>query len=415
MDKGAAATVEFTVEYVCRVGMPSGDVVERTFSAPDERVLRADLERQGLYLLAVRRRLSLAALRLRKPRVDPGNLLVFSQELAALLKAGLPLFQSLDVMLERQRDAVFRRSLAAVREKVKAGTALSDAFQQEGGLYPPIFAASLVAGERSGNLDEVLKRFSSHLRLNQALKKKAVSASVYPIVLLTMMVGLVLLLVGWVIPQFQSFYEGLGAQLPTPTRVLLSASAAFRANLPWIVFGLGMAGMAALYWLRREGSGEAIDRALLRVPYFGGLMRMYATSQLMRTLSTLLAGGLPLLNALEVAAASIGNRAMARAIGEATGRIREGASLTTALESTGMLESLPLEMVKVGEQTGALGDMLNAISDFYDEDLDTQMAAVLSLVEPVLLVLMAVIVAAMLLAFYLPMFQAISAVQGTVR
>ena len=415
MDKGAAATVEFAMEYVCRVGTPSGDVVERTFSAPDERVLRADLERQGLYILSVRRGLSLAALRLRKPRVDPAILLVFSQELAALLKAGLPLFQSLDVMLERQRDAVFRRSLVAVREKVKAGTALSDAFQQEGGLYPPIFAASLVAGERSGNLDEVLKRFSSHLRLNQALKKKAVSASVYPIVLLTMMVGLVLLLVGWVIPQFQSFYEGLGAQLPTPTRVLLSASAAFRANLPWIVFGLGMAGMAALYWLRREGSGEAIDRALLRVPYFGGLMRMYATSQLMRTLSTLLAGGLPLLNALEVAAASIGNRAMARAIGEATGRIREGASLTTALESTGMLESLPLEMVKVGEQTGALGDMLNAISDFYDEDLDTQMAAVLSLVEPVLLVLMAVIVAAMLLAFYLPMFQAISAVQGTVR
>jgi len=144
-------------------------------------------------------------------------------------------------------------------------------------------------------------------------------------------------------------------------------------------------------------------------------MRMYATSQLMRTLSTLLAGGLPLLNALEVAAASIGNRAMARAVGTATGRIREGASLTTALESTGMLESLPLEMVKVGEQTGALGDMLNAVSDFYDEDLDTQMATVLTLVEPVLLVLMAIIVAGMLLAFYLPMFQAISAVQGHPR
>jgi type IV pilus assembly protein PilC len=155
-----------------------------------------------------------------------------------------------------------------------------------------------------------------------------------------------------------------------------------------------------------------LDRALLRVPYFGGLMRMYATSQLMRTLSTLLAGGLPLLNAIEVAAASVGNRAMARAVGTATGRIREGASLTAALESTGMLEALPLEMVKVGEQTGALGDMLNAVSDFYDEDLDTQMAAVLALVEPVLLVLMAIIVAGMLLAFYLPMFQAISAVQG---
>ena len=399
------------MEYVCRVGTPSGEVVERSFSAPDERALRASLEQQGLYLLSMRRGLSLSAFRLRKRRVDPGLLLVFSQELAALLKAGLPLFQSLDIMLERQRDPLFRQSLGAVREKVKSGVALSEAIRQEGDLYPPIFAASLVAGERSGNLDQVLRRFSTHLRLNQSLKKKAVSASVYPIVLLTMMAGLVTLLLVWVIPQFKGFYEGLGAELPLPTRILLSLATAVRANLLWILLGLGMAGVFVLYWLRREGSGMAIDAALLRLPYFGRLMRMYATSQLMRTLSTLLAGGLPLLNALEVAAASIGNRAMARAVGAATGRIREGASLTTALESTGMLESLPLEMVKVGEQTGALGDMLNAVSDFYDEDLDTQIAAVLSLVEPALLVVMAIIVAAMLLAFYLPMFQAISAVQ----
>ena len=414
MDKGAAATVDGSngMEYVCRVGTPSGDVVERSFSAPDERALRADLEQQGLYLLSIRRGLSLSGLRLRRPHVQPATLLVFSQELAALLKAGLPLFQSLDIMLERQREPVFRQSLATVREKVKSGTALSDAFRQEGDLFPPIFAASLVAGERSGNLDQVLRRFSSHLRLNQSLKKKAVSAAVYPIVLLTMMVVLVAVLLVWVIPQFQSFYEGLGAELPLATRLLLGFATAVRSNLVFIVLGLGIMGVSTVYWLRREGSGVTLDRALLRLPYFGGLMRMYATSQLMRTLSTLLAGGLPLLNALEVAAASIGNRAMAREIGSATGRIREGASLTTALETTGMLEALPLEMVKVGEQTGALGEMLNAISEFYDEELETQMATVLSLVEPVLLVLMAVIVAAMLLAFYLPMFQAISAVQG---
>ena len=403
------------MDYVCRVGTPSGEVVERTISASDERALRADLEQQGLYLLSMRRGLSLSMLRLRKRRVDPSLLLVFAQELAALLKAGLPLFQSLDVMLERQRDPLLRQSLAAVREKVKSGTALSDALRQEGDLYPPIFSASLVAGERSGNLDQVLRRFAGHLRLSLSLKKKAVSASVYPIVLLTMMAGLVSILVVWVIPQFRAFYEGLGAELPLATRMLLALATSVRANILWIVLGVGLLVFSVLSWLRREGSGVALDRALLRVPYFGGLMRMYATSQLMRTLSTLLAGGLPLLNALEVAAASIGNRAMAQAVGTATGRIREGASLTTALESTGMLEALPLEMVKVGEQTGALGEMLNAIADFYDEDLDTRMATVLSLVEPVLLVLMAFIVAAMLLAFYLPMFQAISAVQGGVR
>ena len=227
------------MEYVCRVGTPSGDVVERAFTAPDERALRAELEQQGLYLLSMRRGLSLSAFRLRKPRVDPAKLLVFSQELAALLKAGLPLFQSLDVMLDRQRDPVFRQSLTTVREKVKSGIALSDAFRQEGDLYPPIFAASLVAGERSGNLDQVLRRFSSHLRLNQTLRKKAVSAAVYPIVLLTMMAALVAILLVWVIPQFKSFYEGLGAELPLATRILLAVATAVRSNLLWIVLGIG--------------------------------------------------------------------------------------------------------------------------------------------------------------------------------
>jgi len=401
------------MEYVCRVGTPSGEVVERTFSASDERALRAELEQRGYYLLGIRRGLGLFRLRLRPRRVNPGLLVVFAQELAALLKAGLPLFQSLDLMLDRQKDPVFRESLVTVREKVKAGVALSDAFRQEGELYPPIFAASLVAGERSGTLDGVLRRFSQHLRLNQTLKKKAVSASIYPLVLLTMMAVLVAVLLVYVIPQFQSFFEGLGAELPLPTRILLAVAAFVRAHVVWILLAAGIVVAGLWYWWRREGAPVALDRGLLRIPYFGGLMKMYATSQLMRTLSTLLAGGLPLVNAIDVASASVGNRAMAGALQGATERIREGASLTAALESTAMLEALPLEMVKVGEQTGALGDMLDAISDFYDEELDTQMAAVLSLVEPVLLVLMAVIVAGMLLAFYLPMFQAISAVQGT--
>jgi type IV pilus assembly protein PilC len=401
------------MEYVCKVGTPTGEVVERTFAAPDEAALRTDLEQQGYYLFAIRRGLGLGRLRLRRPRVAPSLLLIFSQELAALLKAGLPLFQSLDVTLDRQKDPVFRRSLTTVREKVKSGTSISEAFRAEGDLYPPIFAASLVAGERSGSLESVLRRFAHHLRLNQGLKKKAVSASVYPIVLLSMMLLLVATLVVYVIPQFKGFYEGLGAELPMPTQILLGVADTVHRNLLWIGLALAGGGVALSSWLQRPTSGLVIDRVLLRLPYLGGLVRMYATSQLTRTLSTLLAGGLPLLNALEVAAASIGNRAMAGAVAAATPRIREGASLTAALEATGMLETLPLEMIKVGEQTGALGDMLNAVAEFYDEELDTRIATVLSLVEPILLVLMAVIVAGMLLAFYLPMFQAISAVQRT--
>ena len=403
------------MEYVCKVGTAGGEIIEQTFTAADEAALRSELEQKGYYLFSIRRGLRLEELRLRRKRVAIPLLLIFGQELAALLKAGLPLLQSLDVMLERQKDPIFRASLANVRERVKSGIAISEAFKTEGDLYPPILSASLVAGERSGSLEIVLRRFVQYLRLTQALKKKAISVSVYPIVLFTVMTALVFVMLVYVIPQFQSFYEGMNAQLPTPTRILMASSAMLRENLPWIVPGIAAAVVALIVWLRQPGSAVKVDRALLRLPYLGRLMRMYATSQLSRTLSTLLAGGLPLLNALEVAGNSIGNRAMAAAVTAATPQIREGKSLTAALESTGMLENLTLEMVKVGEQTGALGDMLASVAEFYDEEVDTSLAAVLALVEPLMLVMMAFLVAGMLLAFYLPLFQAISAIQGGPR
>jgi len=306
---------------------------------------------------------------------------------------------------------VFRRSLEAVRDRVKSGTALSEAFRAERDLYPPMLSASLIAGERTGNLEGVLRRLAQYLRLNLSLKKKAISASVYPLMLFAMMFVLVSILVIVVIPKFQDFYKDFNVELPLITRLLMGFSTAVAHHAVWLLLLLVGLLVGAMSWLRREGSGVVLDRFLFRVPYLGSLMRMYATSQLARTLSALLSGGLPLLNAMEVAAASVGNRAMAAAVGAATPQIREGRSLTTALESTQVLDNLALEMVKVGEQTGALADMLNAVADFYDEEIETRMAAVLALIEPIMLVCMAVIVAGMLLAFYLPLVEAISAIQ----
>jgi type IV pilus assembly protein PilC len=399
------------LEYLCRVGTPTGEVVERRFAASDEAALRTELEQKGYYLFAVRRGLALGEVRLRSPRIPTDLLTVFCQELAALLKAGLPLFQSLDVMLERQANATFRASLTAIRERVKSGAALSEAIRAEGELYPPMLAASLVAGERSGGLEVMLRRFVQYLRLNQALRRKAISASIYPAVLLALMLVMVGVMMVFVIPRFESFYEGLDVQLPLLTRILIIVARGSAANL-WLIGPLLVAApLVALAWLRREGSGKLLDAVLLRVPYVGPLMRMYATGQLARTLATLLGGGLPLLNALEVAGQSIGNRAMAAAVTGAIGQIREGRSLAHALESTRMVENLTLEMVRVGEQTGALGDMLNSVAEFYDEELDTRLATLLTLVEPLMLVVMASLVATMLLAFYLPLFEAIAAVQ----
>lgn len=395
------------MEFSCKVGVPTGEIVERTFTADDEAALRADLEQKGFYIFAVRSN-AVRELRLRRPHVKIDTLLMFCQELAALLKAGLPLLQGLDIMLERQQDPTFKRSLTTIRDKIKTGISLSDAFKAEGDLYPGIWSSTLLAGERSGNLEAVIRRFVQYLKLTQAMKKKAVSAAVYPVVLLVMMAGLVTLLVVFVMPQFKEFFTGLGGELPLPTRLLLALSDFVIGNFLLITAGVIGAVVAVTAWYRREQSKFIIDRFLLSVPLIGPMIRMYATSQLARTLSTLLAGGLPLLSALGVAANAIGNRAIAAAVAGGATHIREGRSLTVALESTQMVDHLAIEMVKVGEQTGALGDMLNTLAEFYDQEMETRLAAVMGLVEPVLLIIMAVIVAAMLLAFYLPMFSVFS-------
>lgn len=400
------------MEFVCRVGTPAGEVVERTFSAVDERALRAELEQQGLYLFTVRRGFGLRELAVREPRVRGDVLLVFCQELAALLKAGLPLYQSLDVMLERQKDPLFRRSLQSIREQVKSGASLSDAFRAEGTLYPPIFAASLVAGERSGALETVLRRFVAYLRLSQGLKRRALAAAVYPILLFGMMGALGTLFLVFIIPKFESFYEGLNYQLPLLTRALIRVGSFLAARGVFVLLGMVGVALAVALWLKRPGSGVALDRALMRLPFVGRLLRMYATSQLGRTLATLLDGGLPLLNAMEVTGASIGNRALAAAVTDAAPLIREGKSLTAALESTGMLDNLALEMVKVGEQTGALADMLKSMAEFIDEEFETRMQTLLALVEPLMLVMIAFLIAVMVISVYLPLFEAISAVQS---
>jgi type IV pilus assembly protein PilC len=402
------------MDYVCKVGTPTGEIVEQTFVASDEGSLRATLDQQGYYLFAIRKGLTLGRLDFRgRRRVRPERLLFFCQELAALLKAGLPLLQALEITLERQPDPVFRRSLSTIRDRVRSGAALSDAFLAEEDLYPPILAASLVAGERSGSLETVLRRLAQYLRLSQTLKKKAISASVYPVLLLSVMLALVVVLLVFVIPSFQEFFDGLEIELPLVTRFLIALGTGIAENLTPILVALVAAAAGLTLWWRQRDSGELRDRWLLKLPYLGPLARIYAISQLTRTLSTLLSGGLPLVNALDVAASSVGNRSIANAVRGCTGNIREGKSLTTALESSGAMDSLTLEMVKVGEQTGALAEMLSSVAEFYDEELDNRMATLLALVEPVLLVLMAFIVAGMLLAFYLPLFQAVSATIGS--
>lgn len=400
------------MEYICKIGTPAGEIVERSFDAPNLDALKADLLRQGLFLFSHRK--AARGFSFGSPRVKPENLQLFGQELAALLKAGLPLVQSMDLMVERQREPVFKRSLGAVRDRVKSGAALSESFRLEGALYPQMFSASLIAGERSGNLEGVLRRFVSYVKLNQAIKKKVIAASVYPMVLFVGMFGLMYVMLTRVLPEFTGFYASLDAELPLPTRILLGISEQARQWSVPLLVALVVGGFFFATWLQASTNREKFDGWILRIPFFGALMRTYSTSQLARSLSTLLSGGLPLVQALGVASASVGNRAIAAAAASAVPQIQEGKSLSLSLNATGHVEPLTVEMIRVGESTGALGEMLNQVADFYDEDLEVKVQTLLSLVEPVLLIFMAVVIGAMVLALYLPMFEAFSAIQSRV-
>jgi type IV pilus assembly protein PilC len=396
------------MEFRCRLASPSGQVTEGVFAADSEARLRHDLEEKGLYVLSIAPKGLSATVPLRMPRrggIPTAEFLIFNQELATLLRAGMPLVQSLDLLRRRVASPAFRRVLDDVHEKVKAGTALSDAFAAHGALFPSVYTASLLAGERSGSLDTVLRRFVEYSKIIANVRRKTLSALIYPAILTCLALALVTIIVVWVIPAFTDFYATFDAELPIVTRLIVGLSGFVRAQALLILVALGAAAAGIAVWLRRPGRRAELDRAILGVPVLGDVARKFATSQMARTLATLLGGGLPLVNALDISARSVGNQFIARQLEVVSTRVREGASLSSALDARGVFPEVAVKMAEVGESTGALQDMLNTAADFYDEEIATRMERFVTLVEPVLLVIMGIVIAGLLLALYLPLFQ----------
>jgi type IV pilus assembly protein PilC len=292
-----------------------------------------------------------------------------------------------------------------VHEKVRSGTALSDAFASQGDLFPRVYTASLLAGERSGNLDAVLRRYVEYTKIIQSVKRKTISALVYPMILITLALGLVSIIILMVFPAFADFYATFGADLPFITRVIMRISEFIRTQFVLILLVLGIGAAILVSWARRPGQKARFDHLLLGLPVLGQVARKFATSQMARTLATLLGGGLPLVNALDIAAKSVGNRFMAAQLDIVSARVREGESFAAALEARKTFPDVAVKMAEVGESTGALQDMLNTVADFYDEEISTTMDRFVTLVEPVLLVFMGLVIAGLLLALYMPLFQ----------
>lgn len=401
------------MEFRCRLSTPGGEISEGIFVADSEARLRQEFEQKGLCVLALRPRHLLArwAPHLPVRRAFPvREFLVFNQELAALLKAGMPLLQSLDILRGRMANPSLKAVLDDIYEQVSAGTALSEAFASHRDLFPGVYTASLMAGEKSGSLEGVLRRYVAYVKVVAGVRRRTVSALVYPAVLLTLSLVVVSIIILRVVPAFSDFYAQFGRELPPVTRGIVAVSGAIRANLVLIVGAVAALVIGGNIWLRRQGQRERLDRWLLKLPGIGPTARKFATSQLARTLGTLLGGGIPLVDSIEIASRSIGNRSMAAAM-EAVGQhVREGESFAAAMAEQGVFPDVAVKMAEVGEATGALQDMLNSLADFYDEEIETDLGRFVTLVEPIMLVVMGIVVAGLLLALYTPLFQLSSVV-----
>ena len=402
------------MEYRCRLGTPGGDIIEGIYVADSEARLRREFEEKGLYVLAIHQggRRALAGLSLpRRRRVPSREFLVFNQELATLLKAGMPLVQSLDILRRRVANPVFKAILDDVHERVRAGSALSEAFEAHGGLFPGVYTASLLAGEKSGSLEQVLRRYVSYVKVVSGVRRKTVSALVYPAILLLLAIIVVTIIVVRVVPEFGAFYNQFGHELPWSTLFIVAVSD-FVTRYFWLLAGsVAAVALAAWWWVKQPGQRRRLDRLILKVPALGSIAQKFSTSQAARTLATLLGGGIPLVNSLEVSARSLGNQYMAGELQTAAQQVREGRALALAMQDSGAFPDVSIKMVEVGESTGALQEMLNSLADFYDEEIETNLGRFVTLVEPILLVIMGIVIAGLLLALYLPLFNLSSALR----
>lgn len=400
-------------QFAYRVATPTGAVLDRECEAEDAVVLRQQLERDGYYVLGIRpktaSRRSLPALPWRR-RVSRKALLALTQELLALLRAGLPIMAVLDLLIGRAAHPTLGEILQAVREDVLGGASLSAAAARHPRAFPPLFVASVRAGEQSGALVATLGRYLTTLKHLLALRRKVVSALMYPSVLLVFTGGVIVFLLTFVVPSFSRIYADFGASLPLPTRLLVATTEQIRVQWPLLLALLVGAGVSFARWRRTPRGRATLDRLILRLPWAGPVLHRYALSTFARSLAAVVGGGSPVVPALEVAAGAVSNAHVASRLRTAAPLVVGGSSLARALQETGIATPMMVEMVAVGESTGALEEMLGHAADFADEEVDVRLSSMAALLEPVIMAAMGLVVAAIVIVLYLPVFHLVSIV-----
>jgi type IV pilus assembly protein PilC len=391
-------------EFVVKMADERGRTLQQLEHGYSEAEVRERYSQQGFLVYSVKPRglLSGGELGTRR-KVKQADFIIFNQQFLTLIHAGLPILNSLELLTKRQRSPYFRTLLENVRDRVKSGELLSDAFAEQG-VFPKLYTTTLLAGEKSGNIEEVLQRYISFQRMSQTFRKKLAVSLVYPSLLIVTVIVLLSFLVTYVVPQFAVLFSNLNAQLPAITLVMLSVGTFTRQYVLFILVGLVLLAFLLWRWKNTSSGAEQIDKAVLSLPLIGGILLKQQVATFSRTLSTLLQGGLPLVPAMETAGASMSSRKVVNGISAATITVRSGRTLAKSLEDQKIFPDLAVEMVEVGESTGALPSMLTSIAEFYEEDVQTALGAAMALIEPIILIFMAMVVGLVLISLYLPLF-----------
>jgi len=402
-------------EFIVRLGTPAGEIVTRTVEALAANEARARLEREGFKVFAVTPPKMEGASFLTKggaaggrSRVKANDFLLFNQQLSALLRAGIPILQAITMLRRRATSPKLRAVLEEVEEQIRGGAALSQAFAAQGSTFPRIYTASILAGERSGALDDVLSRYVNYMRRSVGLRRKIRGALAYPAFLLFACLGMVVFLTTYVVPRMSTLFTGFGNELPLPTLIVLGLSGWLMRNAVWLVPVLAIGSVAAFLWSRTPAGRLTLDRFALKLPLVGKLLVQMTTAQASRSLATLLAGGITIVESWEIAAESITNMELRERSAAILPLVREGRSFTESLETANWMPELALDMIGIGERSGSLREMLDEVATFYDAEAEVKLEQLTTTLEPAILIVMGGVVVMILLAIYLPIIKSIS-------
>lgn len=398
--------------FSCKIGSADGKIIEKEFESATADILRQNLVAQGFFVFSVKKKPFQFVWNkgLSRKKIDTKGLITFNQELLVLIKSGLPIIQSLDTILERVDNARLAEMLEVVRDDIKGGSSLSDAFERHPSVFSHLYIASIRAGERTGDLPQTIKRYITFLKKTEGFRKKVITAMFYPTILMAVAFAAVTLLLVYVVPTFSQVYADAGSKLPVPTLVLISFTSVLKRYFLLILAMIFIGSYLFNKWAATSSGRYAVDTFKLRIPVIGDIFSKYSVVSFTRTLATIIESGIPIVESLKMSVATLNNKVLEARMLAAIKRVEEGVSLSVAIDGANLMPSLALRMLGVGESTGALEEMLESISDYFEEELDQRLHLLSTAIEPAIMILMGLVIGAIIVTMYLPVFK----IAGTV-